>query len=157
MTRACTNVLVIAWGVRWVNIALVATCGLLLTNVGWAEQQMTFGEYEVHYIVLPTTDLNAKVADKYDLPRGRDRALVNVSVLDGNGTPVSAKVSGSSENLLGQRQQLSFTEVTEGTAIYYLSLLRHADEEYHRVALNVELPNGEVGELRFRQQMFWDR
>ena len=157
MKRALKNVLVFTCASRWVNIAVVAACTLLLTNISWAEQQMTFGEYQVHYIVLPTTDLNAKVADKYDLPRGRDRALVNVSVLDGSGTPVSANVSGSSENRLGQRQQLSFTEVTEGTAIYYLSLLRHADEEYHRVALDVVLPNGVVGELRFRQQMFWDR
>jgi hypothetical protein len=136
---------------------LLAICLILQPGIAWSEQQKTFGDYQVHYIVLATTDLNAKVADKYNLPRGRDRALVNVSVLDATGTPVAARVRGSSENLLGQRQQLSFSEVTEGTAIYYLALLRHADEEYHRIALDVELPNGETGELRFRQQMFWDR
>ena len=145
-----------ARSIHWLPLLLLASCLILPTDT-WAEQQITFGDYQVHYIVLPTTDLNAKVADKYNLPRGRDRALVNISVLDKSGTPVGARVHGSSENLLGQRQQLSFTEVAEGTAIYYLALLRHADEEYHRVAIDVELPNGELGELRFKQQMYWDR
>ena len=122
-----------------------------------AEQKRVFGEYEVHYIVLPTTFLNAKVANRYNLPRGRDRALVNVSVLNSNGEPVMAEVVGRSENLLGQRQTLEFTEVKEGEAIYYLALLRHADEEFHRVTLDISLPDGQVGEIRFQQQMFWDR
>jgi glycogen debranching enzyme len=122
-----------------------------------AEQKMTFGEYDVHYIVLPTTFLNTKIANKYDLPRGKDRALVNISVLDAQGVPVKVQVTGSTQNLLGQRQQLSFAEVTEGSAVYYLALLRHADEEFHQLALDVKLPDGKVAELRFQQQMFWDR
>lgn len=126
-------------------------------STAYAEQKRVFGDYEVHYIVLPTTFLNAKVANKYNLPRGRDRALVNVSVLNVDGEPIEAKVMGRSENLLGQRQVLAFTEVKEGEAIYYLALLRHADEEFHRVALDVALPNGQVAEIRFQQQMFWDR
>ncbi len=126
-------------------------------NSAYAEQKRVFGDYEVHYIVLPTTFLKAKVADRYNLPRGRDRALVNVSILDAAGSAVAGQITGSSENLLGQRQQLTFTEVTEGEAIYYLALLRHADEEFHRVAIDVVLPNGETGEIRFQQQMFWDR
>jgi len=122
-----------------------------------AEQMQTFGDYEVHYIVLPTTFLQAQIAANYNLPRGRDRALVNVSVLNAAGTPVHAEVSGSTANLLGQRQDLTFTTVAEGDAIYYLALLQHADEEFHRVALDIVLPNGELGEIRFQQQMFWDR
>jgi len=80
-----------------------------------------------------------------------------VSVLDRQGTPVQADVRGSSENLLGQRQNLTFDEVIEGEAIYYLALLRYADEEFQRVALNVVLPNGELAEIKFQQKMYWDR
>lgn len=138
----------------WAVVALLASA---IANNAWAEQQKTFGDYQVHYMVLPTTYLTAKVADQYDLPRGRDRALVNISVLDASGIAVHADISGNTENLLGQRQSLSFSEVTEGDAIYYLALLRHADEEFHRIAIDVSLPNGEIGELRFQQQMFWDR
>jgi len=130
--------------------------GALVGNVS-AEQMQVFSDYEVHYIVLPTTFLQPEIATNYNLPRGRDRALVNVSVLDAAGKPVHAEVTGSSANLLGQKQVLTFTEVAEGEAIYYLALLRHADEEYQRVALDIVLPGGELGEIRFQQQMFWDR
>jgi hypothetical protein len=120
------------------------------------EQKQVFGDYEVHYIVLPTVSLNAEVADKYGLPRGRNRSLVNISVLDLDGKAVSAIVTGSSTNLLGQNQTLQFAEVREGDAIYYLALLRHANEEYHRVAIDVVLPNSNTAALRFQQQMFWE-
>ncbi len=122
-----------------------------------AEQKQTFGAYEVHYIVLPTMDLNASVANKYDLPRAKDRALVNISVLDEQGEAVRVNVDGRSENLLGQRQRLQFNEVVEGPATYYLSVLRHADEEFHRVSIDIELPDGKTAELKFQQQMFWQR
>ena len=122
-----------------------------------AEQKAVFSDYEVHYILLPTTFLKADIADKYNLRRSKDRALVNVSVLNLQGTPVQANVRGSAENLLGQRQNLTFNEVIEGEAIYYLALLRYADEEFQRVALNVVLPNGELAEIKFQQKMYWER
>ena len=137
---------------RWLALLL-----WLLACNGAAEQKQVFGDYEVHYIILPTVSLNAEVAARYSLPRGRNRALVNISILDADGAGVAAAVEGRSTNLLGQAQTLDFNEVIEGDAIYYLALLRHADEEYHRVAIDVALPNGEVGSLRFQQQMFWEQ
>ena len=136
------------------RVCLLLAC--VLANTGHAEQKQVFGDYEVHYIVLPTVSLNAQVAAKYDLPRGRNRSLVNISVLNLDGKPVPAQVSGRSVNLLGQSQTLEFSAVREGPAIYYLALLRHANEEYHRVAIDVVLPNNNTAELRFQQQMFWE-
>ncbi|MCR9261723.1 MAG: DUF4426 domain-containing protein [Pseudomonadaceae bacterium] len=136
---------------------LVLLFGSLFLFPAHAEQKEIFSDYEVHYILLPTTFLKADIADKYNLRRSKDRALVNVSVLDLQGTPVKAEVRGSSENLLGQRQNLTFDEVIEGEAIYYLALLRYADEEFQRVALNVVLPDGELAEIKFQQKMYWDR
>ena len=119
-----------------------------------AEQKKVFGEYEVHYIVVPTTFLNAKIATQYNLPRGKDRALINVSVLHRD-QPVTAEVAGDTRNLLEQLQQLEFTEVREQTAVYYLAIMRHADEEHHRLRLNVTLPNGETKSISFQQKMYW--
>ena len=122
-----------------------------------AEQKQVFGEYEVHYILLPTLSLNAKIANQYGITRAQDRALVNVSVLDSDGQAVLSQVTGTSTNLLGQPQTLVFDEVREGNAIYYLSLLRHADEEHHRVVLQILLPDGNTAEVRFQQLMYWER
>ena len=121
-----------------------------------AEQLQTFGVYDVHYVVLPTTFLKAEIAAKYDLARSENRALVNVSVLDADDQPVPARVTGRSANLLGQGQVLEFTEVREGPAVYYLALLRHGDEDIHRIALDVTLPNGRLAEIRFQQKMYQD-
>ena len=141
-----------------IRLATVLAALLMLGGVTThAEQKQVFGDYEVHYIILPTVSLNAEVAAKYGLPRGRNRALINISVLNLDGKAVSAAVSGSSANLLGQNQTFEFSEVREGEAIYYLALMRHADEEHHRVAIDVILPNGTTAELRFQQQMFWER
>ncbi len=121
-----------------------------------AEQFKQLGAYQVHYIVVPTTFLQADVARKYGLLRGKNRALVNVSVLDEQGTPAPATVTGTSTNLLGQPQTLQFKEVKEGPAIYYLALLRHTDEENHRLNLRLLLPDGSSGEIEFRQQLYFE-
>ena len=140
---------------NWTLLVLILSS--LLVTPAQAEQKIVFSDYEVHYILLPTTFLKADIADKYNLRRSKDRALVNVSVLDLQGSPVQAEVRGSSENLLGQRQNLTFDEVIEGEAIYYLALLRYADEEFQRVTLNIVLPNGELAEIKFQQKMYWER
>ncbi len=140
---------------NWTLLVLILSS--LLVTPAQAEQKIVFSDYEVHYILLPTTFLKADIADRYNLRRSKDRALVNVSVLDLQGSPVQAEVRGSSENLLGQRQNLTFDEVIEGEAIYYLALLRYADEEFQRVTLNVVLPNGELAEIKFQQKMYWER
>lgn len=137
----------------------------VLACPSFGEQKVTHGDYDIHYIVFPTLDLNQDIADKYGLPRGKNRALVNISVLrnthtDGQSTQidaVSAQISGRSVNLLGQSQTLKFSEVKEGPAIYYLALLRHADEEFQRVSIDVMLPDGTLAQLRFQQQMYWER
>ena len=140
---------------NWTLLVLILSS--LLVTPAQAEQKIVFSDYEVHYILLPTTFLKADIADRYNLRRSKDRALVNVSVLDLQGSPVQAEVRGSSENLLGQRQNLTFDEVIEGEAIYYLALLRYADEEFQRVTLNIVLPNGELAEIKFQQKMYWER
>ena len=128
---------------------------LLLTYAGFthAEQMQAFGDYEVHYIVVPTTFLQPEVARQYSLTRSRNRALVNVSVLLNN-KPVQAKITGESKNLLSQIVPLSFSEVREGSAIYYLAEIRHADEEVHRITLNIQFDDGTSGEVQFQQRLY---
>ncbi len=136
---------------------MLAGCLALFGSLpGWAEQYKQFGDYQVHYIIVPTTFLQPQVAQKYNLLRGKNRALVNVSVLDGSLDPVPAQVTGLAKNLMGQPQQLEFAEVTEGPAIYYLALLRHSNEEYHQVELQIKLPDGKTGTINFRQKMYFE-
>lgn len=92
-----------------------------------------FGDYTVHYNVFNSTDIPASVAETYKLVRGKDRALVNISLTkteNGNtslGMP--ALVSGKTKNLMQQQQALKFIEIKEGDATYYLAPFVFNNEE----------------------------
>jgi hypothetical protein len=83
------------------------------------------GDYTVHFNVFNSTDIPASVAEQFKLVRGKDRALVNISLVkteNGNtslGLP--ALVSGTTRNLMQQKQSLKFIEVKEGDVTYYLA------------------------------------
>lgn len=92
-----------------------------------------FGDYTVHYNVFNSTDIPAKVAEAYKLVRGKDRALVNISLTKTeNGSTtlgLPAIVSGASKNLMQQKQALKFIEIKEGDATYYLAPFVFNNEE----------------------------
>lgn len=95
--------------------------------------QQQFGDYTVHYNVFNSTDIPASVANTYQLVRGKDRALVNISVTKTESGVTSlglpAKISGSQRNLMQQKQILKFIEINEGKATYYLAPFVFNNEE----------------------------
>ena len=81
-------------------------------------------------------------------------------MIDKNGVGVRAALEGSSQNLLGQRQGLTFTEVVDGEAIYYLATIRHANEEVHRIVIDAQFvatptSKGANTTLKLTQKLYW--
>lgn len=134
---------------------LFSVAAIIFSPISIAEKMQRFGQYELHYIVIPTTMLKSNIAAQYKISRGKDRALVNVSILNGDKKPVQAKITGESQNLLGQLQDLDFEQVTEGDAIYYLAELRFADQEVHRIKIEATAPDGKSTLLKFNQKLYW--
>ena len=128
----------------------------VLTVAARAEQMQRIGGYEAHYSVVATTFLRPGIAADYGLVRARDRALVNVAIIDPSSGPVTAQVSGQVKDLLGLVRPLEFREVREGTAVYYLATLRHDDRETLRFSVAVQTPDGARHELTFQQKMYWE-
>lgn len=144
----------------WVMGLLVCLLTCLTAAIAQAQQMQKFGDFELHYIVIPTTMLQPEIAAKYDISRGKDRALCNISVIDGDGVGLAASLSGSSQNLLGQRQDLSFLQVIDGDAIYYLATIRHADEEVHRINIDASVAGSATSKaasttLKLTQKLYW--
>lgn len=137
---------------RWA-CAVVLACSPMLSD---AEQRRSFGGWDVHYAVVPTGFLKPAIAAEYGVTRGRDRSLVNVSVLDPTGTPRRVAIEGSVKNLLGQRQTLEFREVTEGDAVYYLATIKHTHEEVLRFDLLVTAPEAPPMQFQFQQKLYWE-
>ena len=125
----------------------------MIAGAANAEQFQQVGEYEVHYIVIPTLSLRAEIADRYGVTRSDAKALLNVSILRHGTQPTAAVLEGTATNLLGQIQSLQFQEVREGPAIYYLALVRHSDEEMFRFKVDLALPDGQTGRLEWAQSL----
>ena len=134
---------------------LLSIAAIIFSPFSVAEQMQRFGQYELHYIVIPTTMLKPEIAAEYDISRGKDRALVNVSVLNREKKAINATIIGDSQNLLGQLQDLDFKQVTEGDAIYYLAEIRFADQEVHRIQIEATAPDGKSTLLKFSQKLYW--
>lgn len=135
---------------------LVLITVLSLTAAVHAEQKQDIGGYEAHYSVIATTFLRPEIAADYGITRARDRALLNVAIIDPASGPVKAEVSGAVKDLLSQTRALEFSEVEEGEAVYYLATLRHDDQETLRFTVTVRTPDGASHELRFQQKMYFE-
>jgi hypothetical protein len=136
------------------SLAILISC--CAASTADAEQKERLGAYTVHYVVVSTMFFNKDIATRYQIVRGADRALMNLSILDSADQPVSVSLEGTATNLLGQMSQLEFREVKEGSAIYYLAPVRYSDRETLRFKLNITTPDGVTEELAFQQQMFLD-
>lgn len=122
----------------------------------------TQGNYQVHYNVFNSTDLPASIADTYKLVRGKDRALVNISLTKTENGVTSlglpARVTGSRRNLMQQRQRLEFIEVDEGDATYYLAPFVFNNEEL--LHFDIEVSHDDLAQpiaLTFNRTLYADK
>jgi len=136
--------------------AILALTALWTMPATHAEQLQRLGAWDVHYVLIPTSFLKPEIAARHGIARGRDRAMLNISVLGSDGLPVPVGISGNIRNLLEQVQPLTFIEVREGTAVYYLAEVKHSDREVLRLSIEITPPDGSRQLLQFQQQMFWD-
>lgn len=142
--------------------AILAGLILLTTTVAGpvrAEQMIRFGDLEIHYIALNTTTLAADMAERYDVPRADNRALVNIAgrrvQADGTTEPAPLEIRGKVTNLLEQMEQLEFREIREPGAIYYLETITFSDREMLRFSLEITDPaTGETHPLEFRKELW---
>lgn len=134
---------------------------LIVLTYNWsadvaAEQMRRFGDWALHYVVVPSTFPNATIASSYGIVRARNRSFVNLSVLDGNDAPQTAQVDGTLKNLLGQTQALEFREIREGTAVYYIAEFAHEDQAVMRFSITVRATDRAPMVLEFQQKVHWE-
>ena len=135
---------------------LIATVlgSLLLSGFSNAEQKKTLGDWDVHYMAVESTFLTPQVAKAYGIIRSKNNILINISVLDKSTKKAqSVAVTGNARNLLGTEKELSFKEVVDGDAIYYLAVMSIRDEEHYR--FNIRLQHANVQQtLKFEQKVY---
>ena len=130
---------------------------LAITQVN-AENMKKFGSMDVHYMAIGSTFFTPEIAKAYGITRSRYNGLINISVLDNTKTGKPAKtvaITGKAKNNLGQFKSLTFEEVKEGDAIYYLAQVNYNDEE--TLHFTLEITDGKDQHiLKFSQKFYVD-
>jgi len=114
------------------------------------------GEHIVHFSAQSTDQLPPEVARAYNIVRSKNRAMLNVSVLQkGTNTPVSADVKVKTVNLTGQLKNVVMRKITEQEAIYYIGETPVANRETLVFDISVT-PEGvtETSDVRFKRQFY---
>lgn len=136
------------------RLASLLLC-LLVALPAFAERKQTFGELDVHYSVFNSSFLQPDIAAAAGLTRSKTGGVLNVAVLKaGKGVP--AQVSGQIKNLLGQTSNLSFKQVLESGAVYYLAEFPLREREILTFSLSVQVGDSASHSLTFNQEVFPD-
>jgi len=136
------------------RIALLVLA-LCLALPAAAERKQSFGELDVHYSAFNSGFLQPDIAAAAGLTRSKSQGVVNVAVLK-TGQPTTANVSGQVKNLLGQVHALTFKQVSEGKAIYYLAQFPFGQREMLKFTLNVQAGDAAAQSFSFDQEFFPD-
>jgi len=139
--------------IRW--LALIP---VLLAPLAQAEQAEKFGNVEVHYNAMLSTDLLPDVAKNYKIDRSPTRGIVTISVLRKNAMgvaqPIPAKLTAYMVNLSNQLGNIDMREIREGNAIYYLGEFRVTPPNTLKFTVTVDVPGDPRREVSFSQKFY---
>jgi hypothetical protein len=137
-------------------LTLSLALGLIFSYQVNAEQKQVLGNWDVHYIAFNTTFLTPQVAKQNAIVRSKFNGLINISVLDRQDKAAQSVIlTGQAKNLLGVIKKLTFKQVKEGKAIYYLAVLPFSDLEQYRIS--VDINDGlEQRTLKFQHKFYAD-
>ena len=117
------------------------------------------GEYKIFFSAFNSSFIPADIASSYKIVRGKDRGLVNVSIMKDIAVGVPAQIKGEVSNILQQSQKLKFFPVQEGKSLYYLAPFEFDNEDYLTFSINIEQKNKiEIPNytFKFQKKMYTD-
>lgn len=125
---------------------------VMAADVIKGERQETFGDVTVHYNTFNSTYLTPDIAKAAELIRSKSQGVINVSVIK-DGKPLISQVSGTVKDLTSQSVPLSFKQVTEQGAVYYIAQYPVPQQEIRTFEINVQ--NGDkINTINFNQELF---
>ena len=144
------------------SFALLAACGGAGDNATVPQAEpagasfVDIGNHVVHFSAMSTDQLTPEVARAYNIVRSKNRAMLNVSVLEAaTDTPVTADVTVKTVNLTGQLKNVSMRMIREQEAIYYIGETPVANQETLVFDISIR-PEGveEASDVRFKRQFY---
>ncbi|SEM81400.1 protein of unknown function [Pseudomonas sp. ok272] len=139
------------------RLALLALTACLSINAMAAdaikgERQETFGDVTVHYNTFNSTFLQPDIAKAAELIRSKNQGVINVSVIK-DGKPLVANVTGTVKDLTSKSVTLSFKQITEPGAVYYIAQYPVDQQEIRTFEVNVQ-SGDKINTINFNQELF---
>ncbi|MGZ7455929.1 DUF4426 domain-containing protein [Pseudomonas sp. Ma2-10] len=116
------------------------------------DRQETFGDVTVHYNTFNSTFLTPDIAKSAELIRSKNQGVINVSVIK-EGKPLIAQVSGSVKDLTSKTIPLTFRQITEQGAVYYIAQYPVDQQEIRTFEIKVQNGN-KINTINFNQELF---
>ena len=116
------------------------------------ERQETFGDVTVHYNTFNSTYLTPDIAKSAELIRSKNQGVINISVLK-DGKPLMAQVSGTVKDLTSQSVPLTFKQITEQGAVYYIAQYPVPQQETRTFEIKVQTGD-KINTINFNQELF---
>ena len=133
-------------------LILVFVCTFV--NQVQAQGQQQHGNYTVYHTIFDSTFLQPEIAAAYDVVRGENLFLVNISVnADGKNFGQAVDLEGTATNLLQQQKKLDFKTISEGEATYYIAPLRVTSQDILHFAIDVRPPESAPFTVKFTKTL----
>ena len=116
-----------------------------------SERQETFGNVTVHYNTFNSTYLTPDIAKSAELIRSKNQGVINISVLK-DGKPLMAQVTGTVKDLTSQSVPLSFKQITEQGAVYYIAQYPVPQQETRTFEIKVQTGD-KINTINFNQEL----
>jgi hypothetical protein len=140
---------------RRLTLFLISLClalPVLAADAAKPERKEVFGDVTVHYSAFTSSMLQPDIAAATGLTRSKNQGVLNVAVLKAS-KPAMAVVSGTVQDLTGRSNPLSFKQITDRGAVYYIAQFKIEQAETLTFDLNVET-GGVSHKLSFNQEVF---
>ncbi|ALI07770.1 MULTISPECIES: DUF4426 domain-containing protein [Pseudomonas] len=134
---------------------LITAClsvGAMAADVIKGERKEVFGDITVHYNTFNSTFLTPEIAKAAELIRSKNQGVINVSVIK-SGKPLIADVSGTVKDLTSKTVPLSFRQITEQGAIYYIAQYPVDQQETRTFEIKVQTGD-KINTINFNQELF---
>lgn len=115
-----------------------------------AEQSIEVEGYDVHYSVVPSTFIQPEVAEKHNIVRADNRAVITITVRHDADLTSLDSVAGYFKNLLSQEITLDFELIEDGDTQYYLASFLYTNEEPLTFHIHLHFSDT-VREISFKQ------
>ncbi|MDG0968467.1 MAG: DUF4426 domain-containing protein [Porticoccaceae bacterium] len=117
------------------------------------------GNYKIFYSAFNTSFITPDIASANNIVRGKNKGLVNISVMEDLAIGVPSTITGRVFNILQQSQTLHFEAIKEQQSIYYLAPFEFDDQDYLTFKITVKPNDGARSydyDFKFQKKMYHD-